>query len=334
MPSPAKALTALKALSAAVLAAAAALPVHAQWKPTERVTYLIGVAPGGTVDLYARGIRDALESLQLANGQTLVAENKPGAGGALAMQQLKAMNGNAHWLSTFHTGAIAGSVTGLLRADVRDFVPVAMMVEETSLVAVRADSPLSSGVDLVAALKADPTKLRIAVAPALGQNTHMALAKPLKVAGVAPRKVRFVAFKGSAESVTALLGGHVDAVSTAASTVVPFMRNGQLRTLAVSSTQRLGGTLAGVPTWNEQGIKAAMNNFRAVMAPRGTPPAVVRFWEARYAQLAAEEEWKKDLEDNQWIWNFLNSANTLADIKDAAADVDALVSALGLRKAQ
>ena len=96
----------IRALAAAALAALAlgsALPAHAQWKPTERVTYLIGVAPGGTVDLYARGVRDALENLKLTNGQTVVPENKVGAGGALALQQLKGNAGNGHWLATFHT---------------------------------------------------------------------------------------------------------------------------------------------------------------------------------------------------------------------------------------
>jgi putative tricarboxylic transport membrane protein len=79
---------------------------------------------------------------ELVNGQTLVAENKVGAGGALAMQFSSSRQaGNAHFLGTFHTGAIAGAVTGLIKADPREFVPVAMMVEETSLVAVRADSP-------------------------------------------------------------------------------------------------------------------------------------------------------------------------------------------------
>ena len=116
--------------------AACATLAQAQWKPTERVTYLIGVAPGGTVDLYARGVRDSLESLKLVNGQTVLAENKVGAGGAIAMQQIKGMAGNAHWITTFHTGAIAGAVTGLIKADPRDFVPVAMLVEETSVVAV------------------------------------------------------------------------------------------------------------------------------------------------------------------------------------------------------
>ena len=122
---------------------------HAQWQPTERVTYLIGVAPGGTVDLYARGIRDQLEALKLVNGQSVLPENKVGAGGAIALQALGQNAGNGHWLATFHTGSIAGAVTGLIKADVRQFPPVAMMVEETAVVAVRADSALQAAGDLV-----------------------------------------------------------------------------------------------------------------------------------------------------------------------------------------
>lgn len=280
-----------KSLVIAALAAASALPAFAQWKPTERVTYLIGVAPGGTVDLYARGIRDSLESLKLANGQTLLAENKPGAGGALAMQQLKTLGGNAHWLSTFHTGAIAGAVTGLLRADVRDFVPVAMMVEETSLVAVRADSPLKTGTDLVAALKADPTRLKIAVAPALGQNTHMALAKPLKVAGVAIDKLTMAPFRSSAESVTALLGGHVDVVSATAPVILPHVAAGKLRILASAAAEPGTGPLAGVKTWREQGVAADYVSYNGVMLPPGVNADQIRYWEEALRRVSQDPQW-------------------------------------------
>ena len=71
-------------------------------------------------------------------------DNKPGAGGLIALQQLQRNRGNAHYLGTFHTGSLAGQVTGILKADMREFVPVAMLVEETTLVAVRADSPLKT----------------------------------------------------------------------------------------------------------------------------------------------------------------------------------------------
>jgi tripartite-type tricarboxylate transporter receptor subunit TctC len=75
-----------------------------------------------------------------------------------------------------------------------------------------------------------------------------------------------------------------------------------------------------------------MTNFRAVMAPKGTDAGAVKFWEARYAQLAAQDEWKKDLEENLWAWNFLDAAKTVAAVTEYAGEVDALVNTLGLRK--
>jgi putative tricarboxylic transport membrane protein len=215
-----------------------ALPLMAQaqtpppWKPTQTINYVIGVAAGGSVDLYARGIKYALETLNLVNGQTVVADNKPGAGGLLALQQLQRSRGNAHNLGTFHTGSLAGQVTGILKADMREFVPVAMLVEETTLVAVRADSPFKTAKDLLAALRRDPGSVKIAVAPLKGLNTHLAIAKPLKVAGIDITKLTVVPFRSSADSMSALLGGHVDVVSATGPTVVPMAQAGKVRIIA------------------------------------------------------------------------------------------------------
>ena len=282
-------------LAAALLAGSCLLSplVQAQtaWKPTERINFVIGVAPGGTVDLYARGIKDTLDTLKLVNGQTILVENKVGAGGALALQALKAGSGNAQLLGTFHTGAIAGAVTGLIKADPRDFTPVAMMVEETSLVAVRADSPLKTGTDLVDALKADPTKLRIAVAPALGQNTHMAIAKPLKVAGVAIDKLTIAPFRSSGESVTALIGGHVDVVSATAPVILPQVQAGKLRILASAAPEPGTGALAGVKTWREQGVPADYVSYNGVMLPPGVNAEQIRFWEDALRKVSQDKHW-------------------------------------------
>ena len=282
-------------LAAALLAGSGLLAPLAQaqstWKPTERINFIVGVAPGGTVDLYARGIKDTLDTLKLVNGQTILVENKAGAGGALAMQQLKSQSGNADYLSSFHTGAIAGAVTGLIKADPRDFTPVAMMVEETSLVAVRADSPLKTGTDLVNALKADPTKLRIAVAPALGQNTHMAIAKPLKVAGVAIDKLTIAPFRSSGESVTALIGGHVDVVSATAPVILPQVQAGKLRILASAAPEPGTGPLAGVKTWREQGVPADYVSYNGVMLPPGVNAEQIRFWEDALRKVSQDKNW-------------------------------------------
>ncbi|MBS0407825.1 MAG: tripartite tricarboxylate transporter substrate binding protein [Proteobacteria bacterium] len=262
------------------------------WAPTERITYIVGVAPGGTVDLYARGIKNTLEQLKLTHNQVIVVENRVGAGGALALQQLKSNAGNAHDLGTFHTGAIAGAVTGLIKADPRDFTPVAMMVEETSLVAVRADSSLKSGADLVAALKADPSQIRIAVAPALGQNTHMAIAKPLKVAGVAIDKLTIAPFRSSGESVTALIGGHVDVVSATAPVILPQVVAGKLRVLASAAAEPGTGALAGIKTWREQGVAADYISYNGVMLPPGVNAEQIRYWEEALRRVSQDKNWQ------------------------------------------
>jgi putative tricarboxylic transport membrane protein len=284
-----------RALAAALLAGGCLLAATAQaqsaWKPSERINYVVGVAPGGTVDLYARGIKDTLDTLKLVNGQTILVENKVGAGGALAMQQLKSHAGNAHYLGTFHTGAIAGAVTGLIKADPRDFMPVAMLVEETSLVAVRADSPLKDGTELIASLKADPGKLRIAVAPAMGQNTHLAIAKPLNTAGVAVDKLTIAPFRSSAESVTALLGGHVDVVSATAPVILPQVQAGKLRILASAAPEPGTGALAGVKTWREQGVPADYVSYNGVMLPPGANADQIRFWEDALRKVSQDKTW-------------------------------------------
>jgi putative tricarboxylic transport membrane protein len=182
-------------------------------------------------------------------------------------------------------------VTGLIKADPRDFVPVAMMVEETSLVAVRADSPLEDGRDLVAALKADPTKLRIAVAPAMGQNTHLAIAKPLSTAGVAIDKLTIAPFRSSAESVTALLGGHVDVVSATAPVILPQVQAGKLRILASAAPEPGTGPLAGVKTWREQGVPADYVSYNGVTLPPGVNAEQIRFWEDALRKVAQDKTW-------------------------------------------
>lgn len=282
-------------VSVATLWGQTAVPVWARdegWRPSAMINYVIGVAPGGSVDLYARGIKQILERLQLVNGQSIVNENKPGAAGLLALQQLQRHRGDAHHLATFHTGSIAGQVTGMLKADMREFVPVAMLAEETSLVAVRADSPFKTAQDLIDQLKRDPASVSFAVAPLRGLNTHLAIAKPLKAAGVAVEKMTVAPFRSSADSVAALLGGNVDVVSATGPTVVPLAQTGKVRLLASAAAQRGTGPLANVPTWREQGVAVDYMSYSGVLLPAGVDAEQIRFWENALRKVAASAEWQ------------------------------------------
>ena len=307
-----------------------ALAMETSWKPSEMIRYVIGVAPGGSVDLYARGIKAQLEKMQLLHGQTVLADNKPGAAGLLGLQQLQRNRGNAHHLGTFHTGSIAGQATGMLKADMREFVPVAMMVEETSLVAVRADSPLRNLQDLLTRLKQDPGSVSFAVAPTRGLNTHLAIAKPLKVAGVAVDKLTAAPFRSSGESMTALLGGNVDVVSATSPTVMPQVQAGKVRVLASAAPRRGTGLLAGIPTWREQGVAADYVSYNGVLLPAGVDAEQIRFWEDALRQVAESAEWRAMVEKSGNQPMFKGYVDSHRYLEAELAETRALVSALGL----
>lgn len=312
------------------LAPSAWAQAQGAWKPNQNLTYVIGVAAGGSVDLYARGIKQALETLHLVGNHTVIPDNKPGAGGLLSLQLLQRSRGNAHMLGTFHTGSIAGQVAGVLKADMRDYVPVAMMVEETSLVAVAADSPLKTATDLVSQLRKDPTSVRIAVAPLKGLNTHLAIAKPLKAAGVDVGKLTVVPFRSSGDSMVALLGGHVDVVSATGPTVVPQAQSGKVRMLASAAPVRGTGPLAHVPTWRESGVAADYVSYNGVLLPPGVDAEQIRFWEDALHKVSQAPEWKALVEKSGNKPMFKGYVDSHRYLQTELKETQDLFAALGL----
>lgn len=314
----------------ALLFAAPAM-AQAPWQPERTVELIVGTAPGAAPDRTARTVQKLWQAKGIFDGNLTVV-NKPGGGNLIAWTYLNQHAGNGHYQMIGNLNVLVSRAIGMSPYAAADYTWIATLFDEYFALSVRTDSAAMTGRDVLARLLKDPSSLVIGVSTSIGGANHLSAALALQRAGVDVRRVRFVAFKGSAESVTALLGGHVDAVATAVSTVVPHVRNGQLRVLAVSAPQRLGGALAAVPTWAEQGIRATMTNFRAVIAPKGTDAGAVRYWEARYARLSEQEEWKQDLEANLWSWNYLGAARTVAAVNGYAADVDGLTATLGLRK--
>jgi putative tricarboxylic transport membrane protein len=301
----------------------------AGWQPSANITYNIGVAAGGSVDLYARGIGQALEALKLVNGQNVVPMNKPGAAGLLVLQAMQKARGDAHQLATFHTGSIAGQATGVLKADLREFVPVAMMVEETTLVAVRIDSPLRTATEVVEKLRKEPESLKIAVAPLRGLNLHLAIAKPLKLAGVDVSRLTVVPFRSSGESVTALLGGHIDVVIATSPTVVPQVAAGKLRMLASCAANRGTGPLAEVPTWRELGIAADYVSYNGVLLPPAVDADQIRFWETALRQVSESADWKQLVEKSGNKPIFKGYVDSHRYLQSELEETQSLVAALG-----
>ena len=311
-----------------VLATAATAAVAQTWKPEKAVEVVVSSAPGGSNDRVARIIQ------RIAQEQKLVAVpitvlNKPGGNQTISRAYINQNPGDAHYLDIGNPTLISNQVSG--RQQFSDFTPIALMINEFTAFTVRVDSPLRDAQDLIAQLKKDPDSIAIGVSNRGGTN-HLALSLLAKAGGVDARRLKVVVFKTNAEGLTAMLGGHIQLVSSAVATAVGQMRDGKARIISVSAPQRMGGDLAQVPTLREQGYDVSLSNWRAIIGPRGLSAAQVAYWEQVLEKVVATDEWKAVLEKQFWNGNFLRSREFGKYMEHEYAQTKAIMTVLGLAK--
>nr|WP_180318381.1 tripartite tricarboxylate transporter substrate binding protein [Delftia acidovorans] len=256
------------ALAACALAAAAA-PALAQDYPSKPITFVVPFAAGSATDQLARALGQAVTT---ATKQAVVVENKGGASGMIAAQQVarSAADGYTVLITTNTTHAANQHLYKKLPYDaVKDFAPVAGLGKGGQVLVVRADAPYKNVGDLLAAAKKQPGKLSFGS----GSSSSRVAGEMLKqLAGV---DLMHVPYKSNPLAITDLLGGQIDLMITDTSTGVPQVKSGKLRALGYSTTKR-SPQLPEVPTLEEAGVKGYdMGYWFAAYAPAGTPEAVV-----------------------------------------------------------
>ena len=301
------------------------------WKPERAVEYVVPAGPGAALDTAARQLKEIIDRQQLLP-VTMIVSNKPGGAGMVAMGGLQARPGDGHQVVTLTHSSINNKLAGEVALGYEDFTPLAVLFDEFITVVVRADSPIRTGRDLVEALKKNPASLSIGVATSIGNHIHTAIAKPLKVGGVDIGKLTVVPFKSSAESMNNLLGGHLDVVSASAVNVVPLMKAGRIRVIAVAASERLGGELADVPTWREQGVDAVYSSSQGLLGAKGLSPAQIAFWEDTLRRATDNPEWRAFLAKNHWKPRFMGAAEARRYLDSEAAATRVLLGDLGLLK--
>jgi putative tricarboxylic transport membrane protein len=314
---------------AAQTAAPASQP--AAWTPAHTVDYLVPAGPGAALDAAARQMKELLER-RLGLPHPMIVSNRPGGSGTLAINALLAHAGDGHTLTTFTHSMLNHALIGESSVSWRDLTPIALLFEESIVAAVRADAAVKDAADLVAQLRRDPGALPIGVATSAGNHIHAAIAWPLKVAGVDVSRLTVVPFKSSAESMTALLGGHIALVSASAPNVVAPLASARIRVLATAAAQRLGGPLAAIPTWRELGVDASYTSLQGVLGPPGLPPAVLAYWEGLLRALSETAEWQQFLARQHWRGAFAGSAQMAQVLAAETRLARGLLETLGLMK--
>ena len=255
-----------------LLLAALTLPVAPwSWAQGKPLRLVVPFTPGGSTDILARALAPRLTQ---ALGVNVIVENKPGAGGSLGAGEVAKAEADGNTLLMGHIGTLAvnPAIYPKLTYDpVKSFAPVAWVARVPNVLVVPASSPVKTFKEFVERARAQPGKFTFS-SGGNGSAAHITF-EYLKLR--AKIFMLHIPYRGTAPSITDLIAGNVDATFTGAPAVLPHVKSGRLRALAVSSAQRLAN-LPDVPTVAESGYAGwEADQWYGVVAPAGTPAAVV-----------------------------------------------------------
>ncbi len=315
----------------ALLAGVAAVAGAQAWSPSKNVEVVVPNPPGGSNDKTARSLERILITNKLLP-VTLSIQNKSGGGGSIAYTYVQQHPGDPHYLVVAGPAILTNHIVGSAPLRHSDLTPVASLFDDYTVFAVNANSSLKTGKDLIDRLRKDPKSVTIGFSPLLGSHNHIAAGVLMKTIGGNARDLKVVAFKGSAEAVTTLLGGHIDLVTTAAGNVAPHVAAGRLRVIGITSAQRFPGAFSTIPTWKEQGADFTFGAWRSIFAPKGLTPQQLAYWEGVLRKSTEAPEWKEELEKNIWSDVFTGSAQFAKELEQDYASMKAVLLDLGLAK--
>ena len=258
------------------LLTAVAIPTSAfaQTYPAKPIRIIVPFTPGGSTDILARSIGQKLTE---AWGQPVLIENIAGAGGSIGADKVAKAPADGYTLLMGHIGTLAvnPSIYPNLSYDpVKNFAPVAWVANVPNVLAVHPSVSAKNVAELVALAKASPGKFNYG-SGGNGSAAHIAT-EYLKLKS--QTQIVHVPYKGTSPAVTDLVAGQIQILFTGAPALLPFVKSGQLRALAVSSSVRLD-VLPDLPTVAESGIKELAgfeaDQWYGIVAPAGTPPAII-----------------------------------------------------------
>ena len=291
----------LFALATAGLATGA---VAQGYKPARPVELVVHTGPGGGSDVLARALAVMAEREKLLPVRMVVV-NKPGGNSAVAAAYLAEKKGDPNTIGLF-TGVWLQTplVSAEAKVTLRDLTPVARLVLEPAVIAVKADSPYKSLAEFIDAAKKNPGALK----QSGGSNTSRDNVVRLLLQKSTGARWVFISFPGGGERIAALIGGHVDIMVIEPEEAGEHIRAGNMRVLAQISERRLPG-FPGVPTLKEAGFDVpVVPQVRGMVAPPGIPKANVEYWEDFCRRLTLSPSWQKYIADNQFENGYQTSA--------------------------
>jgi tripartite-type tricarboxylate transporter receptor subunit TctC len=282
----------LRSLIAATLSCASFLALAQQAFPNKPIRLIVGFAPGGGTDIVARAIAPKMGEIL---GQSVIVENKSGAAGTIAADQIAKANPDGYTLLVGHSNsnAIAPFVlTNVPYNPATDFTPITYLGYVPNVLVIKSSLPVNSVAQLISLAKSNPGQMTYG-SSGIGSTQHLAGALFGKIAGI---QINHVPYKGSGQAIIDLLGGQITMNFDTLPPNLQQINQGGLKALAISTPKRLS-ILPNVPTFNEVGITGFdVTNWYSIMGPKGMDPAVVNKIDQAVKAAMADPQIKKTLD--------------------------------------
>ncbi|MGE5674852.1 MAG: tripartite tricarboxylate transporter substrate binding protein [Mycobacterium leprae] len=298
--------------------------------PEKPIEFIAPSGAGGGWDTTARVAAKVLNEQKIVT-QPITVQNKEGGGGAVGLAYLKSKKGTAYTVNVYSPPLLLNNLNGSTPDSYKDTTPLAMVMTDYDVLAVAANSPYKTLGDLFAQAKKDPKSIKLGGGSAPGSMDHIAYIKAAKAAGVDVKLVPYVSFQGGGEAMTALLGNHVDVITTGISETLEQARAGKIRLLAVLAPNRLD-IIKDVPTAKEQGVNADFAIWRGFFGPPGMPEDAKKYFESAFDQMLKSDAWKAEAAKQGWNTVYKNSADFTQFLDQQNTEMAALLTDLGLKK--
>ena len=310
-------------LVAGLVLATAAYPQGAY--PDHKIRMIVPFAAGGPTDVIGRLVAERLSDVL---GQQVYVENMPGAGGNLGVETAKRADPDGYTILTVSTGFIINpSMYSKIGYDpIKDFAPISLVAASPNVITVHPSVAAKNLKELIDLIKANPDKMSYAQ-PSTGSTPHLAAEQMKQTYGL---DMVMVPFNGAPLAINSTLGNHTPMAFTALPPAIGAIKDGSLRGIAILAKQRVAA-LPDLPTNGEQGVPGLESDtLTGILAPAGTPQAIVDRWHEAIVKMAADPEVKKKFD----TLGFVGVANTPAEfterIKTEAARWGKVVKAAGI----
>ena len=291
--------------------------------PSESITWYCTSSPGGGSDIFSRMITDIATTNDLANGQTFVVDNKTdGSGevGRLTVATTRAGDQADHTLLTFNSGDLMPMCQNTDNR-VENFTPIAIMAVDKQLLFKGEDTPYATFEEVLAAVESG-TAVTIGGSKGDDIATYEALVAEL---GFDETQMPYITYDGTADAITALLGGHIDLLISKPASASEYVEAGMIEAILALSNERYTGNLANAPTLSEvadgkyENVEVPV--WRGVVGPGDMSDEAAAYWSEVLRQVSESEKWQTDyLDKNMLISNYMDLATTQEYMAQYQAD--------------